>query len=719
MEAFSYNDQPISEPNEDRFGVNPFALALANSIRKLKNPKGSVIAMNGPWGSGKSSAVNLLRHHLAPAVSSGEMAIINFDCWWFRGEDALALAFFRELYAGLSPSLGEKVLKALPKLAARLLRAGPALGGAADSLGAGGAGSAAGVAMEWIGGLIAQDESVEKLHGELSEALLAQKKRFLVVIDDIDRLSPDEALLIFRMVKSVGRLPNVMYLLVYDRQLAEKIVSERYPSEGPHYLEKIVQAAFELPEPAAIDVQQHLLDLIGSICGGTDEDMEVRFMNIFYEMVAPEMRTPRDVARFTNSLTVTWPAVAGEVDVADFVALEVFRLLHPDLYRAIRQNKELLTVGPSGDARDRELQKIYFNDLFLGSVSEPTRGRLRNGLMRLFPVLERTWAGMGYGDGFSRQWARERRVCIAVHFDSYFRFAIGDDVLSRAELDTLIERANDRGFVMETFTRATAVKRKAGGTKAAVLLEQLNTNANRVAKENVLPLLSALFEIADSICVEADQAGAFGIANNERRLLWLLRSLTSDCMSLQERSEILINACENAAVGWLAALCSSAWADYHPREGTQSKQPEQCLMTEVDASHLRKMLFARIEVAASDGSLVKNSSLAYLLYTWDSLAVDDRLTVKRWTESIMTTDEGVKYLASAFTSYSWSQGVGGLGLGDIVAKRSTRAQIQNIDKLMDVAIFRQRVEEVAAGGTMQEVAEFLAAWQQFDRGEDD
>ncbi|WP_245152406.1 P-loop NTPase fold protein [Allopusillimonas soli] len=42
----------------------------------------------------------------------------------------------------------------------------------------------------------------------------------------MDRLSPDEALLIFRLVKSVGRLPNVMYLLVYDRQQAEKIVSE-------------------------------------------------------------------------------------------------------------------------------------------------------------------------------------------------------------------------------------------------------------------------------------------------------------------------------------------------------------------------------------------------------------------------------------------------------------------------------------------------------------
>ncbi len=29
------------------------------------------------------------------------------------------------------------------------------------------------------------------------------------------------------------------YLLVFDRRLAEEIVSEHYPSEGPHYLERI------------------------------------------------------------------------------------------------------------------------------------------------------------------------------------------------------------------------------------------------------------------------------------------------------------------------------------------------------------------------------------------------------------------------------------------------------------------------------------------------
>jgi hypothetical protein len=586
-----------------------------------------------------------------------------------------------------------------------------------DAAGAGGIGSAAGGAMEWLSGLIQQDESVEKLHGELSKALADQKKRFLIVIDDIDRLSPDEALLIFRLVKSVGRLPNVLYLLVYDRQLAEKIVSERYPSEGPHYLEKIVQAAFELPEPAVADVQQHLLELVGAICGSPNEDGIVRFMNIFYEGVAPAMRTPRDVARFTNSLSVTWPAVAGEVDAADFLALEVLRLLHPTIYRAIRQNKELMCSGTQGDGRDREAGAKRYRKVLFGSEQAPDDERLRRVLMRLFPALESAWSNMGYGDGFAKRWAMERRVCSMAHFDSYFRFAVGDEVVPRAELEEFLQRVADQDYVVATMRHAVAITRKSGGTKAAVLLTELNTHADRIEAGQVLPLLTALFAVADDINVEADMAQGFGIGNNELRLHWLMRRLTLERMTLDERSGVLVKASETAPVGWLADLTSSAWDDYHPREGKAPEPPENCLTTEADAGRLRDMLRARIEEAAKDGTLVGHRDLNSLLFFWDDLAEDDGATVRAWTAAHYASDAGVKLLAKAFTSIGWSQGMG--GLGDMVAKRTTRVRIRNMEKFVDLDAFRKRVEEVAATGSAAEVVEFIEAWRRADRGERD
>src|SRR5205085_5118257 len=59
------SDSPINEPSEDRFGVDRFTAMVANSLAGQRNADGTVVALHGPWGSGKSSAVNLALYHLA------------------------------------------------------------------------------------------------------------------------------------------------------------------------------------------------------------------------------------------------------------------------------------------------------------------------------------------------------------------------------------------------------------------------------------------------------------------------------------------------------------------------------------------------------------------------------------------------------------------------------------------------------------------------------
>lgn len=110
--AFS-NDLPISAPADDRFGLNPFAEALAKSIAGMDAPAGAVLAVNGEWGSGKSSAINLIKHHLKPAIDKGDLVLVPFNPWWFAGADALTLAFFQELNKAIGPSLPDKLRKSL------------------------------------------------------------------------------------------------------------------------------------------------------------------------------------------------------------------------------------------------------------------------------------------------------------------------------------------------------------------------------------------------------------------------------------------------------------------------------------------------------------------------------------------------------------------------------------------------------------------------------
>lgn len=48
------NDTPITKPEDDRFGVDPFAQTLAKAIATMPAPRGAVIGLNGPWGCGKT-----------------------------------------------------------------------------------------------------------------------------------------------------------------------------------------------------------------------------------------------------------------------------------------------------------------------------------------------------------------------------------------------------------------------------------------------------------------------------------------------------------------------------------------------------------------------------------------------------------------------------------------------------------------------------------------
>jgi predicted KAP-like P-loop ATPase len=77
--AENHADLPIERPAQDLYGIDPFVRSLARSVRGMKSPQGIVIGLNGPWGSGKSSAINLLRHHLAEAVENEDVGVVTFN----------------------------------------------------------------------------------------------------------------------------------------------------------------------------------------------------------------------------------------------------------------------------------------------------------------------------------------------------------------------------------------------------------------------------------------------------------------------------------------------------------------------------------------------------------------------------------------------------------------------------------------------------------------
>lgn len=711
----NFNDLPIENPDQDKFGFTPFAKAISDCINTIPDPIGSVVAIYGQWGSGKSSAINLVRHHLKK--SSSNIGVISFPCWHYRTEDALAVGFFQELYTGLKPALtsSNMATEAFAKLAENVAGVGNLLGTILGVTINPVLGELTKSATSILERITQTDTGADALQIQVSEALKSYDKRFLVFIDDLDRLSPEEALVVFRLVKSVGRLPNVCYLLAYDRDVLEKAVTERYPSEGAHYLEKIVQAGFDLPKPDSAHLHGMLLENFNKIFADVEQPNQVHFGNMFFGVIAPEITTPRDVLRLSNILATTWGAVNGEVDIPDFISLETLRLFHPRLYQSIRDNKDLLVGAANSSANYGQNNSAdEYEQIFLNNTPEIDKNRLRIAMMRLFPRLESIWSTMHYND--TKDWSRQRRACTEEHFDTYFRLSLSPYTVSRREIDDIIRRSSDRSFIQKTFENALSVKQAQGRTKASYLLDELTIRSGDVPDEKVEPLLSSLFAIADNLPNPADEGRGFTLASNNLRLHWLLRELTVERFSIERRSTVLAAALKDATLGWLVDLSQSAHNQYHPAKDEQPQLPENFLMTEPDTQEVRKYALKRIREARTDGTLIHVENLAYILFSWRHMTIDDGEEVRSWCAEMLEENSTLALLAKAFLSESYSQNIGAFaGLGDLVPEKNDQVQVNQLDKFFDVNHFRERLEEAADDDTLpksdrKDIQRFLDAW---------
>ncbi len=696
-----------------------FAESLATSITRISAPVGTTIALHGPWGSGKSSVVNLVRASLSQ-MGNDKLIVSDFKCWWYRGEEALALAFLQSLHGALRNGLGDKVKDLVPSITQRLLQAGPVIGAAVSLASGAPLTPLFSGASKFVSTFFPKGDTLEKLFGKLAKILAEEDRRFLIVIDDIDRLSPEEALAIFRLVKSVGRLPNVIYLLVFDRDLAESAVRQHFPSEGPHFLEKIIQAGFEVPAPLQVDINEAVLSSIAEICGEPEEEQTVRTMNLFYDIVVPYISTPRHVARYRNAIGVTWSAIKNEVCIADFVALEALRLYEPSLFKAIRLNKETV-CGASARHHDNQSDQDRLKP-FLEDVPSSRKETAKIALLRLFPKLE----SVSYGSDWISGWDAERRVCIEKHFDTYFRLTLSEDALSANAIEEIARRSGEADFVKATMRSAAKMSRRNGRSMVPVYLDELITHASRIERNNVVPFLGALFEIHDEIDLVVDEGGGFGsLANTTLRYHWLLRRLTRERLSPAERSNALITALEKACLGWLVDFTASALAEYSEGRKNGPKREEDCLVERSALEGLRQRALGAIRRSAADGSLIVQKDLSYILYRWRDLLAGDASEVRKWTDSCLQDDDSVVVLAREFTGQSWSIGMGHFGnLGDRVSRSNTVAQISEDMDILDPKAFRARLEEIALGGkldlsSLDAVKTLLAAWDRKRSGKDD
>jgi hypothetical protein len=369
-------DRPLMDGVADEYGFAPIAEKLADSIARLSLSDGVVFGIEGPWGSGKTSFLNFLR---ASLQKSGDVHVLSLAPWLIGDS--------RSLVASLVESIAPVLEKAEEEAGDQWNKHKDRAVKSADLVRAYAARTGRGIApLAKLAGLVVPGASVtgellekasdaldklnlkrsdEELKAQITERILALNVRFVVMIDDLDRLEPSQAVEVMRLIRSVADFPRVAYVVCYDREvLAHALEQGLSVRDGELYLQKIVQLTFALPMPEPFDLRNALrrkcLALFRDV-NGSDPSPEIRSdLMRAIDREGGELRTPRDVKLVLNGLVFTYPTVANEVHFPDLVRMHLIRALHPKLHRWIERYLGTRSVLVSGDAQVSQADRARF-----------------------------------------------------------------------------------------------------------------------------------------------------------------------------------------------------------------------------------------------------------------------------------------------------------------------------------------------------------------------
>lgn len=690
-------DQPLTNPEDDRLGYAPFAKHLARALCEMVPSEGLVISINGPWGTGKTTVLNFIEYYLKQVPEKDRPEIIYFNPWWFSGSEDITRQFFREI--SLSIETRNESLRQIRETLTyigELVDSTPKPGGFFVAAGS--------KVCAWIMRKLGKVKpSLQEMRNKAAKLLKSQKKRFVVFIDDVDRLNSEEIRELFRTIKAIAGLPNLTYIIAFDIQVVITALELDHSLSGKSYIEKIVQVPFDLPLPDIASIRQLLFERLNKVLGTVDDTYfdQQRWQNIYLDGIDPLIQTPRDVTRLCNAISVTFPAVRGEINIVDFIAIEAVRVFVPSVYESIRSNSDEFTGTQKRNRGSNDQSEQKFHQAYLDSIDESLRESVKLLLQRLFPKLESIWGRVGYSSDMEQEWRRQLRVCSKEFFPVYFRLQLAEGDIGEGDMRRFLNISNDKIEVVKYLRPLIAQKHRTGITRARALLERLEDYTEEaIPEKNVGPILLALFDVGDELLVaepERREMYDFSVGIQIGRIVYRLLRRISE----KDRFELIkkaVNECQGIAtiIHEIRSLDHMAEKSQTSRVSSEDKH----LLSDDKIQELKKLIVERISGESEKVSFLYNVNLGHIIYCWKMWDKCDKY--QKWINNVKSRKDFIVPLLTSSLGVSFSAGMGFFGLGDRVARRKYRIDLNFIKEFVELDEIKPIVEVALREGSLSD-----------------
>ena len=396
-ECFS-TDLPIESLDESIYELKGLVERITRYIKQTDVSKHSFsIGIVGSWGEGKSSLLNLIKRELGG--NNKDYLQMDYNPRASKDLNHIQEDFLLSLQKVLSQyHSGMRGTIAQYASTISVVDETPAL-------------------VKWMLGLVRMGTSkdIKTSRKEVQDAILRTRKKIVVFVDDMDRLTGKEILEVLKVVEQNGAFANVFFLVAYDKKYVNHAIAEELGAKGSgNYIDKHFSVEIRLPSHPEFRLTDFLQTLLKQAIdkGVLSQVIEKDIDDVLREndsIVHSRLKTIRDVKRFVNQLVYSYAGVQEDVLFRDYFLLELIKYSHPDEYYALNRF-DYLKTGHNTDAS---------NDLYY--LSDDLSSKNGSGVVTLPQCIDILKSLFPISDDY-RNWYQNRanRIYSVSSFAFYF-----------------------------------------------------------------------------------------------------------------------------------------------------------------------------------------------------------------------------------------------------------------------------------------------------------
>ena len=337
-------DVPAANP---ALRFDQIAQALATIVQT--SPPRFAIGVFGGWGSGKSTLMDEIQRLV---VGRGTI-VVQFNAWRYEREPHLIVPLLDTIRAGLAawadrPAAGAnaETIRTIARRVGRVVRA--LVNATSVNIGVPGAVSISvdpGKALDEMTAAGPADPATspqslyygafEELTSAFAGVHDAGVERIVVMVDDLDRCLPQQALTVLESMKLFFDMPGFVFVVGLDEHVVESAVRTKFAlspaaSDGSReaqlerdYLKKIFQVPYSLPAmvPGQLDELLDWLYQYGELSPQQQVDLRNRVARYLGYVAQDGRLNPREVKRFINAYTLS-RMIRADLDADTLLALQ-------------------------------------------------------------------------------------------------------------------------------------------------------------------------------------------------------------------------------------------------------------------------------------------------------------------------------------------------------------------------------------------------------------